>query len=113
MKYVLQVTIILGITFLGEVLGKIIPLPIHSSIYGMAILFLLLLSGKLALKEIEETGMFFITYMPIFILPAGIGLMDSFGTLVSEFMKVSSIMILPTIFVLIVSGKVTEWMLKK
>ena len=39
MKYLKQIGIILGITFIGEILNYLIPLPIPASIYGMAILF--------------------------------------------------------------------------
>ena len=42
MKYLKQLLIILGISFLGELLKYFLPLPIPASIYGMVILFALL-----------------------------------------------------------------------
>ena len=39
MKYLSQFLIILGFTFLGEALQRIIPLPIPASIYGLTLLF--------------------------------------------------------------------------
>ena len=48
MKYLKQLLIILGISFLGELLKYFLPLPIPASIYGMVILFALLLSGALS-----------------------------------------------------------------
>ena len=40
MKYINQFLIILLISFLGEILKCLLPLPIPASIYGMIILFL-------------------------------------------------------------------------
>ena len=46
MKYIRQFLIILFISFLGEVLKYLLPLPIPASIYGLALMFtaLILLS---------------------------------------------------------------------
>ena len=38
MKYIIQFEIILAISLVGELLNRIIPLPIPASIYGMVIL---------------------------------------------------------------------------
>ena len=45
MKYILQLGIILAISFAGEVLNRVIPLPVPASIYGMGILFTALCTG--------------------------------------------------------------------
>lgn len=58
MKYVKQFLIIIGISLAGEILKYILPLPIPASIYGMAILFIALLTGIIKLKDVRETGKF-------------------------------------------------------
>ena len=40
MKYVKQFVVIAVITFLGEILNYLLPLPVPASIYGMVLLFL-------------------------------------------------------------------------
>ena len=40
MKYLKQFLIILAISFIGEILKYIVPLPIPASIYGMVIMFI-------------------------------------------------------------------------
>lgn len=39
-KYVLQFTLIVSISFMGEILHRVVPLPVPASIYGLAILFM-------------------------------------------------------------------------
>ena len=49
MKILRQFGLILAITFAGEVLKALLPLPIPASIYGMVIMLVGLVSGLLRL----------------------------------------------------------------
>ena len=80
MKYVRQLLIILFVSFLGELLKSIIPLSIPASIYGMVLLFLALELKILKVSDIKETSNFLIEIMPLMFVPAGVGLLDSWGT---------------------------------
>ena len=55
MRYVKQFGIILLISFLGEVLHALLPLPVPASIYGIVLLFLCLQTGLLKVSAIRET----------------------------------------------------------
>ena len=71
MKYVKQFLIILGISLLGEVLKFGLSLPIPASIYGMAVLFICLMTGIVKLDDVREAGKFLIEIMPMLFIPAG------------------------------------------
>ena len=58
MKYLKQFLIILVISLIGEILNKLLPLPVPASIYGMVILFAGLLSGIIKLESVKEAGSF-------------------------------------------------------
>ena len=45
MKYVKQFSIILLITFVGELLHYLIPLPIPASVYGLVLMLIALQTG--------------------------------------------------------------------
>ena len=79
MKYVRQLLIILFVSFFGELLKYIIPLSIPASIYGMVLLFLALELKILKVSDIKETSNFLIEIMPLMFVPAGVGLLDSWG----------------------------------
>lgn len=78
MKYVLQFLIIITICFIGELLNNYIPLPIPASIYGIVILFLLLLTKVIKVENVKDTGDFLIKIMPLMFIPAGVELMTNF-----------------------------------
>lgn len=113
MKYLRQFMIILLVSFLGELLKYVIPLPVPASIYGLVILFILLETGILKLNAVKETSVFLIEIMPLMFIPAGVGLMESWGDLNSMLLEVVVIILVSTVLVMGVSGKVTELVLKR
>ena len=81
MKYLKQFGIILVLSFIGELLNHVLPLPVPSSIYGIILMFICLKTGLIPLEEVDETGRFLIEIMPLMFIPAGVGLLESWGDL--------------------------------
>lgn len=113
MKYLKQFLIILIISFMGELLKKFLPLPVPASIYGMLLLFLFLKAGFLRLEAVKEAGHFLIEIMPIMFIPAGVGLIDSIGTLRAILFPVSIITVITIITVMAATGWVSQWIIRK
>lgn len=109
MKYVRQFGIILGITFIGEILNSVVPLPIPASIYGLVLMLILLVTGVIRLEQIKETGVFLIEIMPMMFIPAAVGLMVSWQSLESILLQVIVITLISTVLVMVVAGKMTQW----
>ena len=113
MKYIRQFLIILGISFSGEVLRYILPLPIPAGIYGMIILFIGLITGLIKLEAVRETGKFLIEIMPLMFIPAGVGLMNSWGKLAPVFVPVCLITAVTIVTVMIATGRMSQWIIRK
>ena len=113
MKLLRQFLIILAISFVGEALKYLLPLPVPASIYGMVILFVGLLTGLIKLSWVKDAGKFLIAVMPVMFIPAGVGLMESWGDLNSMLVEVIVIILVSTVLVMGISGKVTELVLKR
>lgn len=108
MKFVKQFLIILLISFIGEGLNFAIPAPIPASIYGMVILFVCLCTKIIKLDDVKDTGMFLIEIMPLMFIPAGVGLMKSWGVLKPLIVPVLVITVVSLIAVMAVSGRVSQ-----
>mgnify|MGYP003170808068 CR=1 FL=1 len=65
MKLLRQFLIILAISFVGEALKYLLPLPVPASIYGMVILFVGLLTGLIKLSWVKDAGKYLIAVMPV------------------------------------------------
>lgn len=113
MKYLQQFSIILFVSFLGEILHAIIPLPIPASVYGLILMLLALCTGILKLKHIQETADFLIEIMPVMFIPAAVGLLDSWSALQPIWVPVVLITVLTTIIVMAVTGRVTQHMIRR
>ncbi|MCF2643033.1 MAG: CidA/LrgA family protein [Lachnospiraceae bacterium] len=109
MRFMKQFGVILAITFLGEILRYVIPLPIPASIYGLVLMLLALKSGVVKLDQVKETGDFLIEIMPMMFIPAAVGLLVSWDSLKEIWLPVVVITLLTTIIVMAVSGLVTQW----
>ena len=108
MKYVKQFLIILLISFIGEGLNYLIPAPVPASIYGMVILFVCLCTKIVKLDDVKDTGMFLIEIMPLMFIPAGVGLMSSWGVLKPLLVPVSVITVVSLVVVMAAGGLVSQ-----
>ena len=117
MKYVKQFLIILLISFIGEGLNYLTPAPVPASIYGMVILFVCLCTKIVKLDDVKDTGMFLIEIMPLMFIPAGVGLMKSWGVLKPLVVPVLAITVVSLIAVMLPAvvflKKLLQKMIKK
>lgn len=112
MKLIKQFLIIISISFLGELLHALIPLPVPASIYGLVMMLVLLCTGVLKLPQVEKAGLFLVDIMTVMFIPAAVGLMDEWGTLRPILIPVAVITALVTVIVMAVTGWVTQLIIR-
>ena len=113
MKYIKQVLIILGFTFLGEVLSYVIPFPIPAAIYGLVLLLIALGSGLLKVSQVKDASNFLISIMPVLYVPACVRILEYWGVISKNLTAIITITVVSTFLVFAVSSLVTNWFLKK
>ncbi|WP_274422531.1 CidA/LrgA family protein [Blautia sp. XA-2221] len=113
MKYMRQFGIILGVTCAGELMKYFIPLPIPGSIYGLLLMFVLLFTKVIKVEQVKDVGEFLIEIMPLMFIPAGVGLMASWGELQGFLVPLLVITVATTFIVIFVTGKVTDFMMDR
>lgn len=112
MKYLLQFLIIIGFSFIGELLHYLIPLPIPASIYGIILLFAALQCKWIKVKDVKETSTFLIAVMPVMFIPAAVGLLDSWNTVRQSLVQYVIITFVSTFVVMGVSGMTTQHIIR-
>jgi len=113
LKYFFQITIIFVITFVGEILEMLFPLPIPGSIYGLMILFFMLCTGMLKAEHVEEAAQFLLTVMPAVFVPAAVSLMTKWSILQDNIIEFVITCIVSTIVVMSITGSIAEILLKR
>ncbi len=112
MKYIHQITLICAISFCGELLNRIIPLPIPGSIYGLVMLFLLLLTGIVKLSQVKDVGDFLITLMPIMFIAPIVGLIEYFDEFREFIIPMLLVATVSTLLVMVVTGHVSQALIR-
>ncbi len=108
LKILNQFLIIISVSFAGEVLHTVLPLPIPASIYGLILMLGLLFSGIVTPERISETSSFLLEAMPVMFVPAGAGVITMWGAILPIFAPMIVIMTVGTVVVMAVSGIVTQ-----
>jgi holin-like protein len=108
MKYIRQFGIILTVSFIGELLHELIPLPVPASIYGLILMLAALCTGLIRVSQVKEAGRFLIDIMPMMFIPAAVGLLESWDVLQPVLIPVLVITLVTTVLVMAVSGLVTQ-----
>ena len=113
MRYIKQFAIIIAISFLGELCNRFIPLPIPASIYGLLLMFLALFFHIFPTSAVKETSAFLLEIMPLMFIPPAVAIIDNFAVLSSAWWKLVILAFLSTLGVMIVSGLVTQFIIRK
>ncbi|CAG9622143.1 CidA/LrgA family protein [Sutcliffiella rhizosphaerae] len=83
-KVIVQISIIYLFYLIGMVLQDMSGIPIPGSIIGMLLLFLLLLTGIIKENFLKAGAERLLLYLPLFFVPATVGVMGHFGFLFSK-----------------------------
>lgn len=104
MKLLRQFLIILIICVTGEILNKVVHIPLPGSIIGMILLFICLLFGVIKLEMIAEISKFLLDHLAFFFIPAGVGLIAYAGILKENLLPILVICFVTTFLVMIITG---------
>ena len=88
-------------------------LPVPASVYGLVLMLGALASGILKLEQVEEAADFLVEIMPVMFVPAGVGLLEAWGDLQPIWLPVVLITILTTVIVMVVTGRSTQFVIRK
>ena len=113
MKYIHQFLIILTVSFIGELLELILPLPIPASVYGLGIMLICLFTGIIKIRQIEEVADWLILIMPVLFVPSAVSLINVGETLMKDILVISIVTLISTIVVMVVTGKVAQSIIER
>lgn len=108
MNYVFQLAIIFGISFVGELLNAVLPLPVPASVYGLVIMFLLLWTKIVKLEQVETVAEYLMAIMPLFFIEPTVGIMNSYGLVKGKILPLFIACFLSFTMVIVVTGSVSQ-----
>ena len=112
LKYIKQLIVILLFSLTGEALQALIPLPIPAAIYGFLLLLIALCTGRLKTEKISDTAHFFISIMPLLFVAPAVNILQNWNLIAADLVPICIITLVSTFLVFIVSGWITQLILK-
>ena len=107
------IAIIMGVSFAGDLLGAVLPLPVPGSIYALVIMLLLLLTRAVKLEKVRAAGDFLISLMPLMFISPSVGLMTDFNAYKDILAPLLIICLVSTLVVMAVTGRVSQAIIRR
>ncbi len=104
--------LLLAFQFAGEGLSTLFALPIPGNVIGMALMLLALSCGWVKVTWLQEAADLLLSYMAMFFVPAGVGVMLYFDLIGREWLPIIAATVISTFVVMAVTGW-TEKLLDK
>ena len=108
MKYLSQFLIILGFTFAGEALQRLLPLPIPASVWGLVLLFAALCLGLVKLEHVKEAGSFLTSILPILFVAPTVGIVEYWGLISAKLLPIALILVATTVLTFGITGRIVQ-----
>ncbi|ATC93768.1 CidA/LrgA family protein [Pseudoalteromonas tunicata] len=104
MKYILSSALILSCLLIGKGASWLLNGHFPGAIFGMLLLFLLLVSGKVHYDSVYPAGSLLLKYLPILFIPAGVGLIEHLALLEQAVWAISLAVLCSTLITLAAVG---------
>ncbi len=112
-KYFKQLTVIMAVSFVGEFLNQVLPLPVPGSVYGLVLMFFLLMTKLISLEQVEDAGDFLIKLMPVLFIGPSVSLITVMGGLADRLIPILAVCIVSTVIVMAVTGVTAQAVLRR
>lgn len=112
MRFMRQMAIIMGVSFLAELMEIMIPLPIAASMYGLVLMLLGLMTKVIPLEKVEGAADFLIEIMPLLFVPPTVSVIANVDALKSILIPLLVICITTTILIMAVTGRVAQGIMR-
>lgn len=110
MKLLRQLSIILVICFIGEVIHRFLHIPIPGNVLGMIILLIGLSTGLIKLSYIEEVSQFLLKHLAFFFVPAGVGIIACLNIIKGSLLSILAIVGISTVVVMATTGITVQFL---
>jgi holin-like protein len=112
MKFMKQLSIILAVSFIAELMEYMIPLPVAASVYGLLLMLLGLVTKVIPLEKVEGAADFLVEIMPILFVPPTVSIMTSVEAMKQMMVPLCVISVVSTILIMTVTGRTAQAILR-
>ena len=116
MKFLNGVTLLLVYQLTGEILVRLLGLPIPGPVLGMVMLFVTLMIRGSAPDSLSEASSALLSHLSLLFVPAGVGMMTHFGRIADEWLTITLALFLSTVITMVATALImqltTRWFVR-
>ncbi|MEC1698246.1 CidA/LrgA family protein [Schinkia azotoformans] len=113
MKFILQLFFIWLIYAVSDLVVSFLDLPIPASVFGMILLFLMLVSGVVKVQYIEKATTFLNKHLSFFFIPFAVGLMNYGGLIKASGVQLLIMIIVSSAIGLLMTSGLTQFLARR
>ncbi len=112
-KYIYQMGIIGGISFIAEALYVLLPFPVPASVYGLIILLVLLLTGVVKPGQVADVADWLLKIMPLLFIGPSVGLIKAADAVKGQILPLIVMCVLSTVGVMAVTSVTAQCLIRR
>ena len=112
MKFIKQLSVIMTVSLIAEVMEYLIPIPVAASVYGLVLMLIGLMTKMIPLEKVEGAADFLTEIMPILFVPPTVSIMTSASAMKQMLLPLCVISAVSTVMIMVVTGSVSQTIIR-
>ncbi|MFD1336411.1 CidA/LrgA family protein [Oceanobacillus iheyensis] len=112
-KVIIHTLLLIFLYQMGTWIHDFLNLTLPGSVIGMMLLFVLLSTGLVKPSWVDKGALLLVKHLPLFFIPATVGIISFLHLFAGSGIFLIAIIIVSTALVIVISGHVSQWLVRK
>lgn len=112
-KVIIHTLLLIVLYQMGTWIHEFLNLTLPGSVIGMMLLFVLLSTGLVKPSWVDQGALLLVKHLPLFFIPATVGIISFLHLFAGSGIFLIAIIIVSTALVIVISGHVSQWLVRK
>ncbi|SHK25580.1 holin-like protein [Marinobacter antarcticus] len=108
MLFLNGITLLLVYQLAGEIIVRLLGVPIPGPVLGMVMLFVTMMVRGRAPESVEQASTALLSHLSLLFVPAGVGMMAHFGRIAEEWLPITLALLLSTVITMVATALIMQ-----
>lgn len=108
MLFLNGITLLLVYQLAGEIIVRLLGVPIPGPVLGMVMLFITMMIRGRASESVEQASTALLSHLSLLFVPAGVGMMAHFGRIAEEWLPITLALLLSTVITMVATALIMQ-----
>lgn len=113
MKLYKELMYIIGFAYLGQIISRVLNIPVPGSVIGLIIFFIFLKTEIIHLSKVETSSKFLVENLAVLFIPAGVGIITQINQIKNIWIIIFVVCFITTVFSLAFVGIIMQYLIKR